>query len=443
MAADTSFDLVVFVAAALLALVIGAAVARRAPRRLAVVAAAAVVAASLVTNAAVTRSDGDFTVAADGAPTIYETSEFVSGPWRVSGQEDGEATSEDEESRTTSTTTRKDDRRPRTTVAQPSPTTVEQAEPAAPPEPHVINSNGLFLFDTRSGDARQFAAGHVYFGEQSWAPDKRRVAYATAAPGMALMVLDVRTGTQRSILKADDARWHAWSPTDDVLALPGRLIDLEGEVLATFPQGSNPELSWSPDGKRVAFLNDRLHLALFDVETKKTTVVYDGGVLSFGPSWLPTGDGVVFFDEELRMAVFDLTTGQVQVLTETMTAVQFARVSHSGDHVRTCEFPTNKNEIASYDLRQGARSQIALDACLFSEHRQSGHLAMNREVSERFEYGERVRNRIVLQLDDGGEREVARGGTSADGERWWDPVHVSWRPGSDQLLVSYLVHTRL
>ncbi|MGQ0736221.1 MAG: LpqB family beta-propeller domain-containing protein [Acidobacteriota bacterium] len=99
----------------------------------------------------------------------------------------------------------------------------------------------------------------------SWAPDGRRLVYATAAEGT-LEIVDVRDG-QRQRVPVGSARVPAWSPVADAIAFVSvvgdqphvRVVSPNGKPIrdpvAITPVSLPTATAWSPDGQRLAMVN--------------------------------------------------------------------------------------------------------------------------------------------------------------------------------------------
>jgi Tol biopolymer transport system component len=136
-----------------------------------------------------------------------------------------------------------------------------------------LGGDGLFLLDLRTRSTRLLAnPPEAVDGALSWAPDGRRIAYATAAEE--LFTVAAAGGRPRRVGRFRDARSPAWGPGGRRIAfLRGRLwtvrpdgsaarrVTRERVSAAACPIGSSSAPScgpaWSPDGGKLYYLARR------------------------------------------------------------------------------------------------------------------------------------------------------------------------------------------
>lgn len=166
----------------------------------------------------------------------------------------------------------------------------EDIDPAISPDGRRIvfqsdrpGGRTLWVMPAAGGPARRLASraiSYFTYASGAWAPDSRRVAYAT---GGTLGVLDVDGGTER-VLRLDPLPASPGLP-----ALTAR----------------NAAPAWSPDGMRVAFVNTASNAVRGDGRIWE--VAADGGmarVLTIGPglapAWSPDGSRLAFLARDAR-----------------------------------------------------------------------------------------------------------------------------------------------
>ena len=102
-------------------------------------------------------------------------------------------------------------------------------------------------------------------------------------------------------------RYPAWSPDGKFVAYWSdrsgeyelTILDLEKPAeekkLTSYGPGYRYQLSWSPNSKKIAFIDKAMEIFIFDLETNKTTKVdqglyfYQGDLQGFSPSWSSDG----------------------------------------------------------------------------------------------------------------------------------------------------------
>jgi Tol biopolymer transport system component len=133
-------------------------------------------------------------------------------------------------------------------------------------------SRAIFVVDADGGNVHQVARYAQPYGRLAWSPDSAHLLYAgTDRRGHALFVV-----------RADGAD----------LASPRRLVAAGETNLA--------EASWSPDGKRLAFVHGR-NVAIANADG---TGVADVDVpFVFGPVWSPDGSSLAFVGRHVNWVV--------------------------------------------------------------------------------------------------------------------------------------------
>ena len=136
----------------------------------------------------------------------------------------------------------------------------------------------LFIVSAAGGTPRLLTPGTPRFRDMSpdWAPDSRRIVYASEESGFSnIYILDTQTGDRRPVATGSvDMLSPKWSPDGSVIAYvrhensifhvfavlladgyTTRISEFDGINGGYSGQDAGPSgmLSWSPDGKRVAF----------------------------------------------------------------------------------------------------------------------------------------------------------------------------------------------
>ena len=170
---------------------------------------------------------------------------------------------------------------------------------------HYFRRNHIFTVGSDGTGVTQLTSGAVEDCGPSWSPDGRRLAFGR------------QTWTEES---AEGRRGQQWFIAS---------IDADGENLSELTRGpfSETNPSWSPDGARIAVeWNGRLAVMKPDgTDVRRMPVDFELNSWS-GLSWSPDGKQLAFsvFEEqdgqpvpgESNIAVFDFGTMQVREITD-------------------------------------------------------------------------------------------------------------------------------
>ncbi len=146
-------------------------------------------------------------------------------------------------------------------------------------------------------------------------------------------------GIVRNLTRSSGAaeRYPAWSPDGETIAyftdrggeyeLAVRPADGSGEeeVLSAFGPGFRYRPFFSPDSRRVAFVDQRLKLKIFDLETREArdvdTLVWltHGGLQGFRPSWSADGRWLAYprltDNQQSAIVLYDVEAGERRQVT--------------------------------------------------------------------------------------------------------------------------------
>ncbi len=209
----------------------------------------------------------------------------------------------------------------------------------------VPAEEGVILNLTRSPGTHERSA--------AWSPDGKQVAYWTD-----------RTGEYELALRPADG-----SGTE--------------KILTSFGPGFRYELTWSPDSKRIAFVDQAMRIQVLDVATGRATEVdrgitmFEGGLQGFSPAWSPDSRWLAWSrDIETGPALFiwDARDGVTRRITSGFTPDQLPAFDPDGKYLffltnrhfapvysdvdNTWVYP-NTTQVAAMSLRQDVPSPIA------------------------------------------------------------------------------------
>lgn len=154
-----------------------------------------------------------------------------------------------------------------------------------------------------------------------------------------LFSVPVEHGIVRNVTRSSGVaeRYPTWSPDGKLLAywsdrsgeyeLTVRNADGTGDetTLTKFGTGYRYEPQWSPDSKKIAFIDQAMKLHVFDLDTKKTTFIdqqlwmYHGSLAGFAVSWSADSRWLAY-DKELdtrssAIALYDFKAGKLTQVT--------------------------------------------------------------------------------------------------------------------------------
>src|SRR5262245_568703 len=199
------------------------------------------------------------------------------------------------------------------------PLTVERrpvSEPKWSPDGHTLaflapdssDHEQVWLMPMSGGDARKATRSKTDVQHYSWRPDGAAVAYAAedTAPrreGEAKHLNTMEVGDQDLFLKTPLRPQHAWIQALDG-AEPKRLTSGDWSLELVLPPSSPPShLSWSADGKEIAFARvPAPQTGRFDSVTVQVVNVATGAIRSLtgaerfenNPNWSPDGKSVLY-----------------------------------------------------------------------------------------------------------------------------------------------------
>jgi len=143
-------------------------------------------------------------------------------------------------------------------------------------------------------------------GMPSFSPDASEIAFKEESEGGgdSLVVLDLKKGTRRVLLKMPYLDGPRWSPDGTGIAFEGQsarsaglrlyLYTLEGGALSTIVEGQlkggEMLFSWAPDGKSLVYQDASNNIYVLDLATRERARIDSG----WFPTWSPNGRYIAY-----------------------------------------------------------------------------------------------------------------------------------------------------
>ena len=166
----------------------------------------------------------------------------------------------------------------------------------------------VWLMPMSGGDARRITRSKTDVQHYSWRPDGSAIAYAAAdeepkREGEAKHLATMEVGDQDLFLHAPLRPQHIWLQAIDTTAAQ-RLTGGAWSLELVLPPGSAPsQLSWSPDGKQIAFARvplpqsgrfDSTSVRVLDVATRAIRSLTSSERFQNNPEWSPDGRSILY-----------------------------------------------------------------------------------------------------------------------------------------------------
>src|SRR5713101_6187781 len=187
----------------------------------------------------------------------------------------------------------------------------------------------LYVISADGGEAQQLSKSETDVGGFEWAPDSRRIAFAAADPEPKTLKDRKEKYGEYSVVHADYQMAHLWT-----IDVPGGSAPAsEPKRLTDGDKFSVAEVSWSPDGTRIAFSAQKdPDLISSGTADLYVVTVSDGAVRKIvntpgpdtNPKWSPDGKTVAFetaagskyfFYTNMKIAIVSAEGGTPQTLT--------------------------------------------------------------------------------------------------------------------------------
>jgi dipeptidyl aminopeptidase/acylaminoacyl peptidase len=175
--------------------------------------------------------------------------------------------------------------------------------------PDSLGKSQIWLMPMCGGDPRQLTRSATGVGHYAWKPDGSAIAFAAwdeepKREGEAKHVGVFRVGNQDMFLRTTLRPQHIWLQAIDGVQ-PSRLTSGTWSLEFALPPGSPPShLSWSPDGKKIAFVRvpvaesgklDSVSVWILDVATREVSSL--SGIHRFqnNPRFSPDGKWISYW----------------------------------------------------------------------------------------------------------------------------------------------------
>lgn len=158
-----------------------------------------------------------------------------------------------------------------------------------------------------------------------WSPDGTQLLYRLDGD---LYLLDVATGDSLRLVDLKGTiEMPVWSPDGQSIAfyirtiatgsnvLSGYIVSQDGSDLQQLdlPLTINSPVSWSPDSQQITLTVDDNFLAIYDIASQ-TIQTIEGENRRFSPSWSPDGRWIAFI-ENRQLHLYDIENDDVQLLS--------------------------------------------------------------------------------------------------------------------------------
>ena len=174
----------------------------------------------------------------------------------------------------------------------------------------------IYVMDADGNNQRRLTNHPAADFHPSWSPDGKRIAFTSYRNGGNIQIFVMDSDGQNPIRLTDEV-WDKdpdWSPDGQKIAFTGYkdaglggaawdvdiyVVDSDGKNRRRLTDiiGYNSDPSWSPDGKRIAFVNSRpeaTEIYVMDSNGEnQTRLTHDAGN-NRQPSWSPDGESIAF-----------------------------------------------------------------------------------------------------------------------------------------------------
>jgi tricorn protease len=220
--------------------------------------------------------------------------------------------------------------------------------PSAGPQRIVFEkAGGLWRFDPASGEARELpitVVGDFPEARPRW-----------VKPAQFVESYDLSPGGERAVFGA----------RGELFTLPAK--DGEPRNISLSPDAREHSVSWSPDGRWIAYLSDQtgeyeIYIRAQDGTGTPRQLTRDGDIWRFAPKWSPDSSKLAFADKKQRLRIVGLDGRLTEVDSsrqEDLTSYTWSPDSRFLAYVKTGA--SRNSSIWVYALDSGAVSQLTPD----------------------------------------------------------------------------------
>jgi tricorn protease len=195
----------------------------------------------------------------------------------------------------------------------------------------VFSARGdLFTLPAEHGNTRNLTqTSNADEDHPSWSPDGKTIAYTTDVSGeQQLAVRPAEGGAERILTHFERGYFYGarWSAAGDRLAFSDNehrlwIVPAAGGEPVQIAQDKYNEIhdqAWSPDGRWIAYsitgANEQSGIWLYNVETRKATLVSDPRSNDFSPAFDPAGRYLLFISTRHENPTFSQTEFNIATL---------------------------------------------------------------------------------------------------------------------------------